>query len=114
MLLAAIGKKVEKIGKAKKKQIVNGWVQSIKNHVYWCASTSNGNPELIREQWMSMFNHIIDIHDGHGKLYKKCPHEKIERDWLEKGKHDRQNQPRSVHTHFEPCDQSLDKTYFEF
>ena len=77
---------MEKIGKAKENKIINGWTQSVKNHVYWCASSSNDNPEMIREKWLSLFNHIINIHKGHGKIYKECPHEKIERDWLEKGK----------------------------
>ena len=61
------------------------WLQSIKNHVYWCASTSNGDEDLVEEKWMSLFNHLIDVHKGHGKRYKSCPHGKIERDWLEKG-----------------------------
>lgn len=80
-----IGKKVEKIGKKKKSSEVLYWLQSIKNHVYWCASSSNGDEDLVEEKWMSLFNHLLDVHKGHGKRYKSCPHGKIERDWLEKG-----------------------------
>ena len=62
------------------------WVQSIKNHVYWCAASSGGNATVIKEKWLSLFNHIFDIHTGHGNEYKECPHDSIERDWLKKGK----------------------------
>ena len=35
---------------------------------------------------MSLFNHLIDVHQGHGEIYKECPHGNIVRDWLKKGK----------------------------
>lgn len=62
-----IGKKVEKIGKKKKSSEVLYWLQSIKNHVYWCASSSNGDEDLVEEKLMSLFNHLLDVHKGHGK-----------------------------------------------
>ena len=83
--IPAIGKKVEKIGKTKTTKYVLNWVQSIKNHVYWCASSSNDNPELVRDKWLSLLNHIRNVHEGHGKLYKKYTHEAVERAWLDKG-----------------------------
>ncbi|XP_065068372.1 uncharacterized protein LOC135693741, partial [Rhopilema esculentum] len=81
----SIGKKVEAIGKKKGNRMLLQWVQSIKNHVYWCAASSCGNATLIKEKWLSLFNHIVDIHTGHGNEYKECPHDSIERDWLKKG-----------------------------
>ena len=46
-----VGKKVEKIGKKKKSSEILPWLNSIKNHVYWCASSSNGNEEMVEEKW---------------------------------------------------------------
>ena len=66
--------------------MVNEWVPSIKNHVYWCASTSKDSPQLIKEKWLSLFNHIINKHEGHdGQLFKCCEHGPMEREWLIKG-----------------------------
>lgn len=84
--MKAIGKKVEKIGKKKGNGAILDWVQSIKNHVYWCAATSEGNVPEAKEKWMSLFNHLIDVHDGHGEIYKECGHGNIVREWLKKGK----------------------------
>ena len=61
------------------------WLKSIKNHVYRCASSSNGDGQLVQEKWMSLFNHMIDVHEGHGQKYKSCPHGEMERDWLKPG-----------------------------
>ena len=46
---------------------------------------SNGNEELVKEKWLSLFNHLINQHTGHGELYTECAHGPIERNWLEKG-----------------------------
>ena len=59
-LFLTIGKK---IGKKKGNELIKQWVQSIKNHIYWCAASSNGNKTVMREKWMSLFNHIVDIDD---------------------------------------------------
>eukprot|EP00794_Sanderia_malayensis_P001815 gene1815-2037_t len=48
----SIGKKVEAIGKKKKTVEVKNWVQSIKNHVYWCASSSDDNAAVLKEKWV--------------------------------------------------------------
>ena len=76
---------VEKIGKKKGNKAVLEWVQSIKNHVYWWAASSEENIEEIKEKWLSFLNHIINIHEGHGDLYPQCQHGAIKRDWLKKG-----------------------------
>ncbi|XP_065054534.1 uncharacterized protein LOC135683252 [Rhopilema esculentum] len=83
----SIARKVEEIGKKRTTAVVNEWVPSIKNHVYWCASTSKDSPQLIKEKWLSLFNHIINKHEGHdGQLFKCCEHGPMEREWLIKGK----------------------------
>ena len=44
--------------------MVNDWIKSITNHLYWCAASSpegNGNEMLIR--WKSLMEHIYDKHD---------------------------------------------------
>ena len=87
LLFTAIGKKVELIGKKKGKSKVLEWAQSIKSHVYWCAASSNGNGALVKEKWLSILNHIVDQHTGHGTMYKDCPHEQIKREWLKKGRY---------------------------
>ena len=87
LLFTAIGKKVELIGKKKGNSKVLEWAQSIKNHVYWCAASSNGNGALVKEKWLSSLNHIVDQHTGHGTIYEDCPHEKIKREWLKKGRY---------------------------
>ena len=87
--LVAVGKKVEKIGKKKGCENVGKWVQSIKNnnHVHWCASSSNGDPELVKEKWLSIVNHIANRHEGHGTRFPKCLHDEIDRIWLDPGKY---------------------------
>ena len=54
--------------------------------MYRCASISSWNEELVEEKWLSLLNHLNEVHDGHGKLFKKCIHDKIEREWFNKGK----------------------------
>ena len=44
--------------------MVNDWIKSITNHLYWCAASSpegNGNEMLIR--WKSLMEHICNKHD---------------------------------------------------
>ena len=72
------------IGKKKGNSKVLEWTQSIKNHVYWCAASSDGIKTLVKEKWLSILNHIIDKHADHGTVYKECPHEKIKREWLKR------------------------------
>jgi hypothetical protein len=43
-------KKVCELGKKRGHETVLQWAQSISNHVYWCAATSNGDPELVRQK----------------------------------------------------------------
>ena len=73
------------IGKKKGNGLLLKWVQSIKNHVYWCAASSDGNATLIKEEWLSLLNHIANHHTNHGIEYRDCTHGKIEREWLNRG-----------------------------
>lgn len=44
--------------------------QSISNHTYWCALSSNGDEELVLQK--SVFNHVANVHEGHGPLFPRC------------------------------------------
>lgn len=73
-------------GKKKNCQLLIKWAQAISNHVYWCAASSNGEGHLLKAKWLSLMNHVSDVHDGHGDLFPTCEHDTLEpRKWIKKG-----------------------------
>lgn len=62
-------------------------VNSISNHLYWAAATSDGDGDLVEEKWLSILNHVCDVHEGHGDRFQACGHPPLaERSWITKGK----------------------------
>jgi solute carrier family 8 (sodium/calcium exchanger) len=83
-----------KLAKEKECKIVGEWRRSIINHLYHCgASSPEGSNDLIIAKWLSLDNHLHNIHKGHGALYPKCGHPKMKKKddqgrkkkWLEPG-----------------------------
>lgn len=71
-------KKLEALAKQKDCQIIQRWERSIINHLYWSvASTSSDNGDIIKAKWLSLDNHIHNVHHGHGNLFTKCTHEDL-------------------------------------
>ncbi|KAF3860458.1 hypothetical protein F7725_000713 [Dissostichus mawsoni] len=71
-------KKLVKLAKDKQCTAIGEWIQSILNHLYWCAvSTPDGNGEMIAEKWLSLNNHIVNIHTKHGRVFEKCAHGRL-------------------------------------
>ena len=67
------------------------WVRSVGNHLWYCASTCNRNPKLLKEKWASILHHITDEHEWvTGELLHKCEHPPYSKDdpytrpWLER------------------------------
>ncbi|XP_077508471.1 uncharacterized protein LOC144119805, partial [Amblyomma americanum] len=48
--------------------------QSINNHLYWSAASSNGHKELIVPKWTSLLNHIRNVHTHEEQLFPVCLH----------------------------------------
>ena len=65
------------------------WIKAITNHLYWTADSTDAHSELRIAKWLSVENHIANIHD-HDGAYQKCEHgdlsqEEPQRDWIDKG-----------------------------
>ena len=85
-MFAGVKKKVEAAGKRKNCAVLCDWSQSISNHLYFCAASSQGDGELLEQMWRSLLNHVVDIHEGHGNRYPKCQHGELEdRAWIKRG-----------------------------
>lgn len=79
-------KKLDTISKKKYCELIGPWAHSISNHIYFCAATSDGNGDLVREKWVSILNHVTDIHEGHSELYPRCLHGPVDnRPWIRRG-----------------------------
>nr|XP_014347367.1 PREDICTED: uncharacterized protein LOC102352328 [Latimeria chalumnae] len=79
-------KKISKAGNKSGFQILKWWSHSISNHMYWCTSTSGGVQELVAHKWLSIINHVANIHTGHGTRFPACEHGDIgEQSWIEEG-----------------------------
>lgn len=79
-------RKLHAISKKRLCDVVGEWSHSISNHLYWCAASSNGNGDLISQKWLSILNHVVEVHEGHGDLYPRCLHGPLDdRDWIKQG-----------------------------
>ena len=64
-------------GKAQKKGATElmPWIHSINNHLYWCSRTCCGDPQLLKEKWMSCVHHVVNRHHWNGERMTQCEHE---------------------------------------
>ena len=76
-------------GSSKEKVVRCSWKleQSISNHLYWCAASSHGDGEQVKAKWLSILNHVTNIHEGHSETFPECAHGHLEeeRKWLRRG-----------------------------
>lgn len=82
--------KLEQVAKKAEGRPIRAWIKSLVNHMYWVAASSPTDVEgtLKQQKWLSILNHIANVHQGHGDLFLECVHPPIEYDrkWLKKGK----------------------------
>ncbi|XP_050399974.1 uncharacterized protein LOC126817165 [Patella vulgata] len=85
-------KKLSEKAKSKQNEPLKPWIQSIRNHFWWCVTTCDGNIILLKEKWISVLKHCSNIHEWtsneqfhqceHPKLSK---HEEAQKMWLKPG-----------------------------
>ncbi|XP_052423624.1 uncharacterized protein LOC127966567 [Carassius gibelio] len=68
-----LSKKLKQLSKNKKCVVLKKWLRSIRNHVYWSASTSTTGPEKVAK-WTSIVNHIQNVHVHDSPIFPKCAH----------------------------------------
>ena len=74
------GLKKKLVDSAKQKDcgLIGEWQRSIVNHLYWsAASSTEGDSDMIKTKWLSLDNHVHDVHEGHGDIFSRCAHEKL-------------------------------------
>ena len=79
------------LSKEKDCDIIQPWMKSIINHLYWTAASSPDQDRvLMLAKQMVLCNHIINVHNGHSPLYASCEHGELEdresqKNWLKPG-----------------------------
>ena len=57
----SIGKKMLQLGKEKGCEKIADWVKGVRNHLYWCVtSTKEGFQEMITAKWKSFMEHVAN------------------------------------------------------
>ena len=84
----SIGKTMLKLGKEKGCEKICDWMKGVRNHLYWCAtSTKLGYDHIIAAKWKSFMGHVTNKHVGHGHGFDECAHGDIgSRRWIKIGK----------------------------
>ena len=73
-----IKKKLSKFAKKKCCSELNHWIKSIINHFWWCCATCDGNETVLRERWLSILDHIKNVHDWEGnEVFHECLHAEL-------------------------------------
>lgn len=73
-------KQLDKLSKNKLYKMIRKWLEAIKNHMYWSASSSSSGAERVAK-WTSLVNHIQGVHKHDNPLFPKCAHpDKVSRD----------------------------------
>jgi solute carrier family 8 (sodium/calcium exchanger) len=82
-----VTKKLEKAAKLKGGEAIRPWIRSISNHMYYVAASCGDDTKLKEEMWVSVSNHIVNVHTHkNATIFKKCDHEELDdRAWLTQG-----------------------------
>ena len=79
----ALRKKLEALGKERECKVVQEWIKSIVNHLYWSAASSSTGEEAVAK-WVSVANHIQNVHEHENWLFPICLHGDVsDRNWLQ-------------------------------
>ena len=82
-------KKVTIASKERNCEILGTWCSAIRNHLYWCAtSTKECFGKLIVAKWKAFSNHIQNKHNNHeDQLFQRCAHGELDhkRRWILNG-----------------------------
>ena len=71
-------KKLRKAGTKKECAILNKWMRSICNHLWWSSATCGGSYEVLKEKWLSILQHVKNRHSwGGNKHVHKCCHPRL-------------------------------------
>ena len=84
----SINKTLLQASKEKGCKIIKDWMRGVRNHLYWCVTTTmQGFEDLILAKWKSFMCHIANKHKNHpDALFAKCAHEVISpRKWIKIG-----------------------------
>lgn len=84
----SIAKAMLKLGKEKGCEKIGDWIKGVRNHLYWCVtSTKLGYAHIIAAKWNSFMRHVTNKHDGHpDKEFEECAHGDIgSRRWIKIG-----------------------------
>jgi len=84
----SINKKLLSTCKEKGCEILQHWIKAVRNHIYWCATTTKqGFASMILAKWNSFMRHVADYHEDHpNKLYPTCAHDSLQRrKWIKIG-----------------------------
>ncbi|XP_042578764.1 uncharacterized protein LOC109076260 isoform X2 [Cyprinus carpio] len=83
-----VSKKLLRIAQSKDSEKLQKWLRSIKNHIYWTATTSSSGQERVAK-WTSILNHVQDMHTHEDPVFPRCLHpQRTSRDkskWLRAG-----------------------------
>ena len=78
-LAAHVRRKLKELAKKPKLRRIQPWIRSLVNHLWWSAATCDGNPDLLVKKWVSITNHMCDVHvHPDNTMYRACPHGPLE------------------------------------
>jgi len=61
-IYSGLKKKLVELGKLSPFRKITKWVRSITNHLYYSVKSTEPSSEERRQQWLSVYNHIQNIH----------------------------------------------------
>jgi solute carrier family 8 (sodium/calcium exchanger) len=57
----SVAKQMMKAGKEKGCEVILSWIKGVRNHIYWCAtSTKEGFKQMILAKWKSFLYHVVE------------------------------------------------------
>ena len=68
-------KKLTKARKQRGCDDILPWIKSVSNHLWWACQTCDGNAQLLKEKWLSVLHHTVNVHSWGGSDYfQQCDH----------------------------------------